>query len=320
MQWSRNIWQKCWRICGGSWGTNYWFPHKCISSSQVQDHVQTEEMDYSWWGMLICVCSFRETVQHPRTTQGHGIHSNIFINMLALSEPEEKNESAVVRIHQKPADTLVFIVLFLLSGLLLDCCQHASGPCLRDLIENKMDLDLENAVIWEWTYLFCFFLCVCWSWQCNISSYGSVHLPQSSPGRFLTSWQTGQCWFLINSCNPTWTPVPELPIFSGSPQGRRRRRKYLVGFWAVSHFKRSKMKKKRCKRKWRQERWTEGWAGVGMYNKKPKSLWKKKKKGESEPGCMCACKLSSASGSMKYKKAANTSPLAGLRRKELRKD
>lgn len=158
-----------------------------------------------------------------------------------------------------------------------------------------------------------FFFCVCRSWQCNISSYGSVHLPQSSSDRFLTSWQSSQCWFLITSCNPTWTPVPEFPIFSGSPQGRRRT-KYL-GFWAVSHFKRSKMRKKRCKRRWRQWRWREGWAGVGMYKKKARVYKKKRQKGEScacVPVCMCACKLLSASGYMKYKEATNTSPSVGI--------
>lgn len=45
--------------------------------------------------------------------------------------------------------------------------------------------------------------CLFRSWQYYISSYGSLHLPQSGRDRFLTSWHTGQCRFLINSCNQT---------------------------------------------------------------------------------------------------------------------
>lgn len=44
--------------------------------------------DGECWFVLKSVCSFRATEhpQHPHTTPGHGIHSNIFINMQALSD------------------------------------------------------------------------------------------------------------------------------------------------------------------------------------------------------------------------------------------
>lgn len=52
-----------------------------------------------------------------------------------------------------------------------------------------------------------------------------------------------------------------------------------------------------------------GWGG-NVQKKKPESI-KKDKRENPVPVCMCACKLLSASGSMKYKEATNTSPLVG---------
>lgn len=56
--------------------------------------------------------------------------------------------------------------------------------------------------------------------------------------------------------------------------------------------------------------------------KKGQRVYKKKDKREnSEPVCMCACTLLSASGSMKCKEAPSTSPLTGFEKeKEFRRD
>lgn len=125
-------------------GTNYLLVHKCISSPQVQVRVPTEVMDYSWWWKQICaqVCLFIQSnctasTHHPGTWDSfQDLHE------YASSEwTRGKNVSAVFRIHQKTADPLVLILLFPLNGLLPACCQHSSGHCLRDLIENKMHPD-----------------------------------------------------------------------------------------------------------------------------------------------------------------------------------
>lgn len=130
----------------------------------------------------------------------------------------------------RATDVLVFVI----SCSHLSCCSFWGfwmEICPTKV--KKMQLTgSESSTLFFPSYFF-----LCRSWQHNKSSYGSVHLPQSGPDRFLTSWQTGQCQFLINSCNPTWTPVSEFLIFSACPQrrrGRRTEKKILLGF-AMSH-------------------------------------------------------------------------------------
>lgn len=82
---------RVWRRIGRNYLRFFTAAFPAHRSRSISKHKRWIPTDAECLFVLKSVCVFRATVRRPHTTLGHGIHSNIFINMRAPSEPEEKN-------------------------------------------------------------------------------------------------------------------------------------------------------------------------------------------------------------------------------------